>query len=481
MKISHLMVAACAVMLGVGTCMALIVVPDHAYTIVSADAISQVAMAMGMMVPGARGIMRVRADVSDPKAVVEELNKAFAEFKAKNDERLDALSKGKADALLAEQVDKINATITDLQAELGEIATKAASRGLNGVGDDDVTKAAAAFSRVQGAEVSVEDYQAYQQGLNVYMRRGDAAPQQVKAAMSVGSDPDGGYTVTPAISDRIIKKVYETSAMRQVASVVAIGTDKMEGFNDLDEGAAGWVGEKQARTETNTPGLGKWEIPVHEMYAMPKTTQKLLDDSMFDIEGWLSDKTSDKFTRTENAAFVNGNGVLQPKGLWSYDTVATADASRAWGKFEHLNTGTNGGFGAAPAGSDKMIDLVFKLKSAYRANANWMMSRATLAEVRKLKDGDGNYLWQPDFSQRQGGLVLGYPVVEGEDVEAIANGSKSIAFGDFRETYMIVDRTGIRVLRDPLTQKGFVLFYTTRRVGGGAVNFEAMKFLRFSS
>lgn len=431
----------------------------------------------------ARGLVAVRADAGggDTKELIAKINTAFEAFKQANDERVAALEKGMGDVVQAEKVDKINAEISDLQAKLAEVATKAASRGLNGGGDDKAAEALAKFQAQTGNEVSMEDFKAYSEGLNIYMRRGDAAPQAVKAAMSVGSDPDGGYTVTPAMSDRIVQRVYETSPMRQLATVVTIGTDKMEGFNDLDEGSAGWVGEKQTRSETGTPGLGKWEIPVHEMYAMPKTTQKLLDDSMFDIEGWLAGKTSDKFTRTENAAFVNGTGVLQPKGLWAYESVATADASRAWGKFEHLNTGTNGGFGTAPAGSDKLIDLVFKLKAAYRNNANWLMSRSTLAEVRKLKDGDGNYLWQPNFEARQGGLLLGYPVAEGEDVEAIDTAKKSIAFGDFREAYTIVDRTGIRVLRDPLTQKGFVLFYTTRRVGGGAVNFEAVKFLRFSS
>lgn len=430
----------------------------------------------------ARGIVAVRADASgDPKALVTEIKSAFEQFKQANDERIQALESGKADVVIDEKVERINAHITELQSQLAEVATKAASRGLNGGGDEKEAAAIAKFQAETGNEISPDDFRAYANGLNVYMRRGDATPSAVKAAMSVGSDPDGGYTVTPAISDRIIQKVRETSPMRQVASVVTIGTDKMEGYNDLDEGASGWVGEKQTRSETGTPGLGKWEIPVHEMYAMPKVTQKLLDDSMFDIEGWLADKTSDKFTREENAAFVTGTGILQPKGLWSYPTAATADASRAWETFEHLKTGTNGGFGAAPAGSDKLIELLFKLKAVYRNNASWMMARATLAEVRKLKDGDGNYIWQPDFTQRQGGLLLGYPVVEGEDVEAIGTGSKSIAFGDFREAYTIVDRTGIRVLRDPLTQKGFVMFYTTRRVGGGALNFEAVKFLQFSS
>lgn len=430
----------------------------------------------------ARGIVAVRADASgDPKALVTEIKSAFEQFKQANDERIQALESGKADVVIDEKVERINSHISDLQSQLAEVATKAASFGLNGHADDDLAKTAASFGRQVGAEVSAEDYQAYKDGLNVYMRRGGATPANIMAAMSVGSDPDGGYTVTPAMSDRIVQRVYETSPMRQLATVETIGTDKMEGFNDLEEGAAGWVGEKQSRTETGTPQLGKWEIPVHEMYAMPKTTQKLLDDSAWNVESWLANKTADKFSRTENAAFVNGDGILKPKGLWSYPSNATADASRAWGTFQHLNTGTSGGFGSAPAGSDKLIDTVFALKAAYRGNANWLMSRATVAEVRKLKDGDGNYLWQPDFQARQGGLLLGYPIVEGEDVEAISSNSKSIAFGDFREAYTIVDRIGIRVLRDPYTQKGFVLFYTTRRVGGGAVNFEAVKFVRFAS
>lgn len=433
-----------------------------------------------------RGIVAVRADAGagDSKKVLAELATAFEEFKAANDERLAKVEKGKADALLDEKVDKINATITDLQSQLSEMASQntALRLGPGGGNADAEAQARTDFARTVGAgEITPDDYASYRAGLNTYMRRGNSTPSSVLAQMSVGSDPDGGYTVTPDMSGRIAERVYETSPMRQFANVETIGTDAMQGFNDLDEAEAGWVGETEARNDTDTPGVGKWEIPVHEVFAMPKTTQKLLEDSTWDIEGWLSRKVADRFVRKENAAFINGDGELKPRGLLTYPTASTADASRSWGTFEHVNTGTSGGFGSAPAGSDKLIDLVFKMKADHRQNAAWMMARSTVAAIRKLKDGDGNYLWQPNFEARQGGLLLGYPIGEAEDMPAIGANSLSIAFGDFRETYTIIDRVGITVLRDPFTQKGFVKFYTRKRVGGGATHFEAVKFLRFGS
>jgi HK97 family phage major capsid protein len=427
-----------------------------------------------------RGVASVRADASGPAALVEQIKTAFEEFKAANDQRIKALEKGKSDIVLDGKVDAINATITDLQGQLADVAAKAAARGLGGGnGEPDAVKAAAAFAKERGVDVSPDDYTAYARGLNVYMRRGGNTPASVMAAMSVGADPDGGYSVTPDTSGRIVQRIYETSPMRQVASVTSIGTDRLEGFNDLGEGTAGWVGETAPRPATGTPQLGKYEIPVHELYAFPQATQKLLDDSMFDIEAWLADKTADKFIRTENAAFLNGDGVLKPRGLLTYPTAATADATRPWGTFQHILTGTDGTFGTTTNGTDKLIDLVYSVKAGYRANANFMMSRATIGAVRKLKDGQGNYAWQPSLSALSGGTILGFNVVEAEDMPGMGADSLSVAFGDFREAYQIVDRVGIRVLRDALTNKPYVGFYTTKRVGGDAIHFEAVKFLKF--
>jgi HK97 family phage major capsid protein len=420
------------------------------------------------------------------KKLLEEQGATFDAFKKANDEMQAEIKKlGSADTVTSEKVEKLNAALDKLQDEAkkraDEIETKLNRVALGGGGDDDKEerKAAATFSAERGEQIDLEGYRAYKAGFVAYMRKGERLTAEERKAMSVGSDPDGGYTVVPDVSGRMVKRVYETTPMRQVASVVTIGTDRLEGFNDLGEGVAGWVGETQARPATATPQLGKWEIPVHELYAFPQVTQKLLDDSMFDIEGWLADKTSDKFARTENAAFLTGDGILKPRGILSYPTAATADASRAWGTFQHILTGTDGSFGTTTNGTDKLIDLVYSLKAQYRQNANFMASRATVGAVRKLKDGQGNYAWQPSLSALSGGTILGFNVVEGEDMPAVAADSLSIGFGDFRETYQIVDRIGIRVLRDALTNKPYVGFYTTKRVGGAAINFESLKFLKF--
>jgi len=420
------------------------------------------------------------------KSLLDKQGETFAAFKAANDEMQAEIKKlGTADTATAEKVDRINTELDRLVDEgkkrADDLEAKVNRLALSGGGgnDDAEVKAAAQFAAERGEAIDVEGLRAYKSGLNAYMRKGERLSAEERKAMSVGSDPDGGYSVTPDTSGRIVKKIFETSPMRQVASVVTIGTDRLEGFNDLGEGTAGWVGETAPRPATDTAKLGKWEIPVHEIYAFPQVTQKLLDDSMFNIESWLADKTSDKFTRTENTAFINGDGVLKPRGLLDYPTAAAADAARPWGTFQHVLTGTDGTFGTSTNGTDKLIDLVYSVKAGYRSNANFMMARSTVAAVRKLKDGQGNYAWQPSLSALSGGTVLGFNVVEGEDMPVMAADSLSIAFGDFREAYQIVDRIGIRVLRDALTNKPYVGFYTTKRVGGAAISFEAVKFLKF--
>jgi HK97 family phage major capsid protein len=427
------------------------------------------------------------------KKLLTELGTTVTEFKAANDERLKQLeAKGTADPLLVNKVEQANAAITRIETQLSE--QKAALREME-------TAQARVSSGANQSDAAVRERAQVRQFLSMVQNKplrkvtvtdddvttlreyADAFENHLRSAqinnsMSVGSSPEGGFWVTPDLSGRIVEKVYETSPVRQIASEQTIGTDALEGPNDQDEaGYSGWVGETAPRTtESTTPNLGKWRIPVAEVWAMPKTTQKNLDDSQNDVEKWLEKKVADKLSRVENAAFVNGDGVNKPRGFMTYPTGTTT------GKINQLKTGVNGGFAATLPGN-KLIDLVFSVKDKYRANAKFAMHRLTVAEIRKLVDGQGNYLWQRDFSSERGGTVLGYGIAELNDMVPLAAtvASLSVAFGDFAEAYQIVNRQGIRVIRDNLTQKGFVLFYTTRRTGGDVLNFEALSILNFST
>jgi len=282
--------------------------------------------------------------------------------------------------------------------------------------------------------------------------------------------------VNPDTSGRIVQRVFETSPMRAYASVQVISTDALEGLFDLNEASSGWVGETDARAETNTPQIGKWRIPVHELYARPHATQKLLDDASINMEAWLAAKVADKFARDESAAFVNGNGVNRPRGFLTYGAGTTLP-----GQIEQLPTGASGAFAAAPNGGDVLVDALYSLKAPYRANAVWAMNRSVLRAVRKLKDSDGAYLWQPGIQAGQPSAIMGYPVASFEDMPNLGANSLSIAVADWREAYQIVDRVGIRTLRDPYSSKPYIQFYTTKRVGGDVVNFEAIKLIRFNT
>ena len=426
------------------------------------------------------------------KAALDAQAKTFEEFKAANDAmNAEIKRQGAADAVTAEKVEKLSKALDDaadrikvVQKHAEEVEAKLNRGGLGhngGPAMEAEQKAAVSFGRQVGQDITIEDFRDYKRGFDTYLRKGDATPAAERKALSVGSDPDGGYLVTPDTSGRIIAKLYETSPMRQLASVVTVGTDTYEGLIDNGEASAGWVGETSTRTETTTPQLGKWLIPVAEMYAMPSATQKVLDDAVLDLESWLAMKVANKFARVENAAFVNGDGVAKPRGLMTYPMATTADATRPWGTFQYVFTGTSGGFGTTTNGTDKLLDVIYSLKSGYRNSARWFMSRSTVGAVRKIKDGQGNYAWQPSTQIGQPATLLGFPVAEGEDMPTIAADSFSIAFGDFAATYQIVDRVGISILRDPYTSKGSVLFYTRKRVGGAAIHFEAVKFLKFGT
>lgn len=301
-----------------------------------------------------------------------------------------------------------------------------------------------------------------------------------RKALSVGSDPDGGYLVPAEMSERIVKRVDHMSTFRGLAGAVTISTEAMEGLRDIDEAGAGWTTEAGPRAETASPTLGKWRIPVAEMYAEPRATQAFLDDAAVDVDSWLSTKIADRFARLENTAFIAGDGVAKPRGFASYPTQATPDSSRAWGTIEHVPSGAAGAF-AASNPADVLFDLVHAFKAPYLAGASWIGRRQVIAAIRKMKAADGHYLWQPGLQQGQPPTLLDMPVVTDEDMPALVTGSLSLALGNFREAYQIVDRVGIRVLRDPYTAKPYVKFYATKRVGGDVVNFEAVKFVKFTS
>jgi HK97 family phage major capsid protein len=397
----------------------------------------------------ARGILAAYANT--PPAAAE-LTQAFAAFRTKHTADLEA----------------INAQLASMSSGLNDLASRNAALLIGGLGptvvEGDRNQVNAAFRDFIRAG-SVEGLQAL----------------QANAAMSVGSDPEGGYSVYPTMSTGITKRIFETSPLRAYARVVSIGTDRFEELNDLYEPDVAWVGEQQARPETGTPDLGVLTIPVHEQYAMPKVTQKLLDDSSLDLASWLIDKVGAKFARSETGTFFTGDGILKPRGFLSYSTVATADSTRAWGVLQHIATGTSAGFGSTSNGADKLIDLQAELKAEYRAKAVWLMNRRTAAGVRKLKDTSGAFLWQPATVAGQPDTLLGSPVVLCEDMPDIAADSLSIAYGDFGAGYTIVDRQGDRLLRDPYTAKPHVLFYVYRRVGGNVNNFEAIKLLKFGT
>jgi HK97 family phage major capsid protein len=241
--------------------------------------------------------------------------------------------------------------------------------------------------------------------------------------------------------------------------------------------ASGWVGETAPRPQTDAPALAEMSFPAMELYAMPAATQALLDDAAVDIEAWISSEVDTVFAEQEGAAFVAGDGINKPKGLLAY--TAVADSAWSWGNLGYIATGAAGGF-KATAASDTLIDTIYSLKSGHRQNANFVMNRKTQAEVRKLKDAEGRYLWQPPATAGEAASLVGFPVVEAEDMPDIAANAMAIAFGDFRAGYLVVDRTGVRVLRDPYSAKPYVLFYTTKRVGGGVQNFEAIKLVKFA-
>jgi HK97 family phage major capsid protein len=434
----------------------------------------------------------------DLEQTINELGKAFAEFKATVDESL----KKKADVVITEKINRIDAELNRLedlkealeaQKKRADMLEKRLERSAIAAGDAapkafdlkafnrDLRIFAAERGRV-AVDVSEEEALAYKAGFITYLRKGkDAFYDAERKAMSVGSDPDGGYLVPADTSGRIVQKVYELSPIRSIANVQQISSDALEGLIDNGEAGFSWVGETGVRSETSTPRLGQWRIQAEEMYAYPMTTRKLLDDAAIDVEAWLINKVAERFARAEGQAFVLGDGVAKPRGFTTYPTSTADDSTRPWGTMQHINTGANGAF-ASSNPADVLFDVVDALKDAYKANARWVTRQSVITMIRKFKESTTNaYIWQPGLQVGQPSTLLGYPITKSEDMPALSNGSLSMAFGNFDVGYQIVDRFGNRIIRDDITLPGYVKFHVFRRVGGAVLNFEAIKFVRFGT
>ncbi len=431
------------------------------------------------------------SDMAEMQRLIEEQGRTWEEFRKTNDEAIKAKADSKSVADLEVKLANANKgldQIDEIKTRLAE-AEKRANRPQGDQKGADLALEVKTFNAQRQswstnpvAPIAEDAYVAYKNAFMKTVRSGERMlSAEEQKAMQAGVDTDGGFLVPAPTVGRIMSRIYELSPIRQIVNVIPISTPALEGIEDLGEGAAGWTTETGTRSDSTTPSVGKYRIEAFEMYAMPKATQTLLDDAAVDIEGWLAMKTASKMARVEADAFLNGNGVGKPRGLTTYTTAATADASRSWGQFEHAATATSSDF-AASNPSDILFDLISKFKAAYLQRASWLTRREVIAKVRKFKGATtGDYLWQPGLQAGQPDRLLGYPIVISQDMPTLANGSLSMALGDFQQAYTVVDRIGMRTLRDPFTDKPYVKFYTTRRVGGGAVDFEACKFVKFGS
>lgn len=397
------------------------------------------------------------------KQTIEALNRAFEEFKQANDERLAQIeARGAADGALTEKVERLNAEITRLQNAVDEMSVEMQRRSL-GTGDRKETPEARQYREAFGA----------------YLRKGDEdGLAAVKGAVQTGVDADGGYAVPEQLDREISAILVNLSPMRQLATVRPVGAGYKKLAN-IRGTSSGWVGETAARPQTNTPQLADVTPPQGEIYAFPFATQRALDDIFFDVEAWLADEVATEFALQEGIAFITGDGSNKPKGILAYPTSTDPDGTRAFGTLQVIHTGSASDLGGNPI--DVLIDVVYSLKAGHRQQASWLMNSLTVGAVRKVKDANGQYIWQPSAQAGQPATLLGYPLYEDEGMPDIAADALPIAFGDWRRGYEILDIMGTRVLRDPYTNKPYVGFYTTKRVGGGVINSEAIKLVKVAA
>jgi len=415
----------------------------------------------------------------EARAALHEMMAAFEAFKGANDARLDEIEKkASADALLEEKVARIDQAVAGAQARLD----RALSEGRRPMVEGGVAPSTAhsSFGLAEGKALgrSPSPFHGEEKSAwDGYMKSGQSYGLELKAGLSSASN-SAGYVVPPETERAIERRLMAGSPMREIATVRTVGSGVFRKPVSTAGVTAGWVAEAAARPETDPATLSLLEFSSADLYACPAATQSLLDDALIDLDEWLAAEVEDAFAAQETAAFVSGDGVNKPKGFLAYATAS--EGTQTWGQIGTVASGAAGAF-ASTSPADKLIDLIYAPKAQYRPNGRFVMNRRTVSAVRKFKDADGNYVWSPATRPGETASLLGYPVTEIETMPDVAANSLSIAFGDFSRGYLIVDRAGVRVLRDPYSAKPYVLFYTTKRVGGGVQNFDAIKLMKFAA
>jgi HK97 family phage major capsid protein len=402
----------------------------------------------------------IKAAIPDIASAFDDFSRTFEAFKEVNDQRLGEIEQRlSADPLTEEKLQRIDTALEGAQKRIDQLVLKAGRPRL-------------------AAEAQAETGFAHKAAFVSYLRDGetDGLKRIESKAYSAGSGPDGGFLVPQPAERDLLSRMALISPIRQISEVREISTATFKKAYATNGLATGWAAETAARPETSSQTLADLTFATFELYAQPAATQTVLDDAAVDIEDWIAREIETVFAEAEGDAFINGDGTTRPLGFLTPNKVA--NSAWTWGNIGYLATGVSGAF-AATSPSDGLVDLIYSLKSGYRQNASFVMNRRVQSTVRKFKDTSGTYLWQPPAAVGQPATLMNFPVIDAEQMPDIAANSFSIGFGDFRRGYLVLDRSGIRVLRDPYTAKPYVRFYTTKRVGGGVQDFDAIKLMKF--
>lgn len=419
-------------------------------------------------------------DITEIKSLIEAQGKAFEEFKKVNDSRIEAIKEGKATADLEAKLQKIEGDIdglSDAKSRLEKMELKMARPGAFDAGKQDgETQAEAEYRRAfVGWIRKPQDYEAQAKAMGALK-----SLESTKAAATVTSTGSaGGFALPEMIERQIARLSVDISPIRQIATVRTVGTPDYKELFDVNGAGFEWVGEAGTRAQTNTPDLAEVAPTFGMASAKPQASEESLDDLFFNVEDWLISSASEAIAQGEGAAFVSGNGSSRPTGILAGPTpVVTADAARAFGTLQYIASGQAA---ALPTTADIFYDLVYSLRARYRNNARWVTSKLVLSALRKYKDTTNQYLWQPAVAAGQPATFMGYGITEAEDMPVVGAGNFALAFGDFREGYLIADRVGMRITRDEITTPGFVKFYVRKRVGGKLRNTQAIKLLKIAA